>query len=286
MRKVNALLALIDDPNEIVYVAVRTALVKEGVAVVPVLEETLSHETNDFVRFRLLDIIHRVQFESVCSQLIEWVKDGADDLLYGAYLVARYQFPKLELYKVEELITQVVDGAKSLCKFGNQPSTNVALLNKYLFQECGFGKNLNAPTSAVNNCLNEALITRRGNHLSLSVIYAVVAERLGLPIKCVSLPHVMILGYIDKEFDSILFYMNPSHEGDIIGDKEIRTFLMRHNVEIEDRYFRPCSNSEVVRLMFQNMSYSFEIVENHKGLRETKELIDIIERYSSAAKGV
>ncbi len=273
-------MSLLDDPDELVYLAVRNALVREGVGVVPTLESTAKSIDSDVAQSRIRDIIRRVQHNNICSLLIDWVRDGAENLLYGAYLVALYQYPNLEYYSISHPIVQLVDELKKLDTFKGSPVSNVGVLNKHLFGTFGFVKNLDAPMSYRNNCLNEVFKNHKGNHLTLSVIYSVVATQLGLPIYCVSLPRVMILAYLDEKREKSLFFLNAAHNGDTVSEQDIRLFLNQQNIEIEPKYFLPCPNTEIVRHMLQNMFYSFEVVENRRRSHEINELIEIIDKYS------
>lgn len=62
------------------------------------------------------------------------------------------------------------------------------MLNRYFFQELGFGGNVNDYYDPHNSCLNAVLRTRRGIPISLAVIYMDLARQIGLKAHGVSFP--------------------------------------------------------------------------------------------------
>src|SRR3989338_7453815 len=111
----------------------------------------------------------------------------------------------------------------------------VRVLNNVFFGSYGFAgnsKNYNSPT---NSYINTVIETRKGNPLSLSILYSVVAQQLELPIYGVNLPNHFILAYMD-EFGAnqylsnaneygVLFYINPFSKGNIFQKEDIHQFL-------------------------------------------------------------
>lgn len=96
-KEIDALISLIDDPDESVYAHVRERIVSYGDTIIPQLENIW--ELNSFgleFQQRIEDIIHVIQFDSVYKSLESWSRDGAKDLFDGAILVAHYQYPDLD----------------------------------------------------------------------------------------------------------------------------------------------------------------------------------------------
>lgn len=62
------------------------------------------------------------------------------------------------------------------------------LLNRYFFNELGFGANHNNFYDPANSYLPQVLATRRGIPISLAVLYIELATQIGLPARGVSFP--------------------------------------------------------------------------------------------------
>jgi regulator of sirC expression with transglutaminase-like and TPR domain len=110
-------------------------------------------------------------------------------------------------------------------------------------------------------------------------VYAIIAQRLNLPIFGVNLPKNFILAYkdelvtgptIQEVSDDILFYINPYNKGAVLGRREIEYFLKQQKIEPRESHFRPCSNLETIIRILQNLINAY-----HKsGYREKAELFD------------
>lgn len=55
----------------------------------------------------------------------------------------------------------------------------------------------------MNSFINTVIESRKGNPLSLSLLYSVIAESLDLPIYGVNLPNHFVLAYLDENGASL-----------------------------------------------------------------------------------
>lgn len=96
----------------------------------------------------------------------------------------------------------------------------------------------------------------------LGLIYAELARRLNLPIYGVNLPRNFVLCYYDEEYhedpNGILFYINPSDKGAVLGLKELQHFLKHLKIEEREFYFTPCSNVDIIERLVINLQYAYE----------------------------
>jgi regulator of sirC expression with transglutaminase-like and TPR domain len=110
--------------------------------------------------------------------------------------------------------------------------------------------------------INHVLDTRKGSPVLLGLIYTELARRLGLPIYGVNLPRNFVLCYHDPDFqddpNGILFYINPSDKGAVLGLKELKSFLHHLNIEDSELYYMPCSNIDIIERLLINLRYAYE----------------------------
>ena len=93
-KSIKALIQLIDDPDEHIFVHVRDTLLSYGSEAIPYLENSWEHDHYDLVfQSRVDQIIREIQFEDLKSQLENWCNSEDKDLLRGALIIAHYQFP-------------------------------------------------------------------------------------------------------------------------------------------------------------------------------------------------
>ena len=290
-KRVQALVKLLEDPSDIVYRAVYHALIKEDVAVVPALLRAWDNVDDENVRQRIDNIIHHIEYKAVGREMAQWVEDGADDLLYGAYLVAKYQYSDLEYSTVRNAVNDIwrqIDGEVSKQEM---PRDKVKVIDDYLFGKVGLKKNYDEPASHRNNCINDVLETLRGNHVTLSILYASICQRAGMPVYCISLPKIVIVCYLSEEADmddvdvnDVLFYINPASEGRLLNVSDVTTFLDQYNLERDRSYYVPCGNIEIVRRLLTNMMYAFEMIECTDKSKEVSKLIDLIDQSADNSK--
>jgi regulator of sirC expression with transglutaminase-like and TPR domain len=150
----------------------------------------------------------------------------------------------------------------------------------YHFQ--GNAKTFHSP---LNSYINTVLETKKGNPLSLSLIYSIIAQNLNIPIYGVNLPNHFILAYMDEYAVNqflpenndygVLFYINPFSKGSIFGTDEIKEFLDGINQPHSRDYFEPCSNTSIIKRMLTNLIASFQEVGNSEKVNELIELREL-----------
>lgn len=110
------------------------------------------------------------------------------DLARAALLVARSEYPRLDL----ERYLRVIDAMA--CEVGERMAEaydvdeSLRTLNAYLFRDKGFAGNVQDYSDPRNSFLNEVIDRRLGVPISLSLLYIEVGQRAGLPLHGVSFP--------------------------------------------------------------------------------------------------
>ncbi len=281
-----ALINLIDDPDESIYEHVHDRLLSYGAEAIPYLET--SWEDQDFgllFQSRIESLIHEIQFEETKRSLKAWKESSTKDLLTGAIAVAKYQYPGLDEAKVRAQIEEI---QKSVWLEINNKQTAleiVRIINKVFFGMYHFQGNAKTFHSPLNSYINTVLETKKGNPLSLSLIYSIIAQNLNIPIYGVNLPNHFILAYMDEYAVNqflpenndygVLFYINPFSKGSLFGIDEIKEFLDGINQPHSRDYFEPCSNTSIIKRMLTNLIASFQEVGNSEKVNELIELREL-----------
>jgi hypothetical protein len=292
IQSVQALIQLIDDPDDQVYAHVHDQLLSYGPEAIPYLES--SWESRDFgllFQNRIENLIHEIQFEDVRESLKHWIYSDKKDLLEGALIVARYQYPGLDEAKIRADIEQIrkdiwLEISNTQTAFEKMRTFNAVFYGHHHFH--GDSKNFHSP---LNSYINTVLETRKGNPLSLSLIYSVIAQSLGMPIYGVNLPNHFILAYIDENFTNkqagnsnpygVLFYINSYSKGSIFDENDIKRFLEQLKLAPNRSYFEPCPNTVIINRMLTNLISAFQQVGNADKVKELVELRDLFEDFRS-----
>ena len=116
----------------------------------------------------------------------------ADDetlsLTETAAAIAQDEFPQLDTQTVLAEIDSLAARLKRRSPADAPPVQRLRLLNRFFFQELGFGGNVNNYYDPSNSYLHAVLVTRRGNPITLAVLYIEIATQIGLTARGVSFP--------------------------------------------------------------------------------------------------
>ncbi|MBD0376166.1 MAG: hypothetical protein ICV51_11105, partial [Flavisolibacter sp.] len=94
-REISALLHLIDDPDEEVFGAVSERIVGYGRHIIPNLEHLWENTSNEDIQERIELLIHRLHVTDLIEDFRQWNISGHHDLLVGALLASKFQYPDL-----------------------------------------------------------------------------------------------------------------------------------------------------------------------------------------------
>ena len=286
--EIQALITLIDDPDEGVYNQVRDRIVSLGDHVVPVLERAWEYDDlGDLFRNRIEDILQTIHLTAVTDRLKAWKETGGDDLLEGALIISRYRYPDMDEQKVKARLASIRQDIWLELNDNLTAFEKVRVFNHIFFQIHGFKGNKRNYHAPQNSYINEVLDSRKGNPLSLAIIYQVLAEDLGLPMRGVNLPNHFVLAYLDEDSiggadsgqqgeENILFYVNAFSQGDILGRNEINEFLEKLKIEPRASFYSPCTNMDIIRRQLNNLANSYEKLGDSERSKELEKLRDLL----------
>ncbi len=281
-REIIALINLLDDPNEDVFRMVEENLLQEGLNIIPALEEAWESSPDKFHQGRLEDMIHQLQFSSTENNFSRWIREGFNDLLEGIYLVARFQFPELSYTEVNDQVEQIKKDVWIELNDNLTALEKVKILNHIIFKIHKFSDNESNYYDPNNSYINKVLESKRGNPISLGILYSSIGQRLGLPIYGVNLPKNFILAYKDSsdlyetDDEDILFYINPFKHGAVLGRREIDFFLKQHKIEPRKEFYVPCSNIEIVTRVLNNLINAYSKEKNQNKIDQIEKIIGML----------
>jgi regulator of sirC expression with transglutaminase-like and TPR domain len=272
-NEIKALISLLDDSDHDVASHVEKQIVELGEGIIPYLEEEWEETLNPDLQKKIEDLIHDLQFSGLSARLKDWKESGAKDLLEGMYLVNSYLYPDAEFNEISKNIDQLYFDAWTNMKEEMHPYDQVKALNNVLFREKRFSANTKNFHSPANSMLHLVLETKRGNPLTLCVIYMTLAQRLGMPVFGVNLPNLFILTY---KLDGLQFYINVYNKGLILSKSDIDNYILQLNLNPIDIFYEPCSNLEIVKRALRNLAFSFEKMDDPEKATEVTKLLALI----------
>ncbi len=239
------------------------------------MEEAWENSFNPVFQERLEDLIHHLQFNGLISKLQDWRDNRTEDLLEGMWLVALYQYPDLELNKLRADLEQIYYDVWLEFKPDIHYIDQIKILNSVMFNKLKFSPNTKNFHSPGNSMINVVLESRKGNPISLCVIYMMIGQKLKIPIYGVNLPNLFILTYKSEQAQ---FYINAFNRGLIFTKQDIDSYLANLNLSENEIFYEPTSNLEIIKRIFRNLVVSFEKLGEHDKVEEIKILMNSLSK--------
>jgi regulator of sirC expression with transglutaminase-like and TPR domain len=284
-KELKALMSLLDEPDEGIFQAIHDRIFAYGREAVPVLESAWENAFEPLIQHRIEELIHQIQFEALKLDMKEWSEFGHHDLLQGALLVARFQYPDLDR---ESVIKKIGQYSQDVWLELNQNLTGlekVKVINHILFDIYKLGGNVANINSAENYYINSLLDSKKGSSLILGIIYISISQSLKIPIYGVDLPRHFILAYTDEIMiaprdipeGDVLFYINPFNKGAVFTKNEIDLFIKQLKLEKKESYFTPCDNKTIIRRLINELISIYDQTGNPGKRDEMTDLLGMID---------
>lgn len=275
-KEIKALVTLLEDDDQEVVLHVENEIRAFGTAIIPVLEDQWESIFNPTIQRRIEDLIHQLQFELLGERLIDWQENHQEDLLRGLWIISTYQYPDLEYDQLHKQIEQLYHEVWRHFRDDLQPYDKVRIINQVVFDQMKFRANTKNFHSPGNSMINIVLDSKKGNPISLSAIYMLIANRLKMPVYGVNLPNLFILTYKNTEED-FQFYINVFNKGLIFSREDIDNYIDHLQLPTQEIYYEPCSNKDIMLRFLRNLIVSFEKVDDFQKSDEIKEILRLID---------
>ncbi len=271
--EIKALVSLLDDEDTSIVTQVEEKIISLGNEVIPMLENEWETSFNPIIQRKLEELIHTLQFDLLQSKLVRWKEDGYEDLLEGMWLVATYQYPDLEYEDLNKEIVHMYHEAWREFRSNIHPYDQVKILNNVLFSKLRFSANTKNFHSPGNSMLNVVLESRKGNPISLCVIYLLLAQKLKMPVFGVNLPNLFVCTYKTPELQ---FYINAFNRGLLFSRADLENYVSNLQIASLDIFFEPCTHLDIIKRVLRNLIVSFEKIGDHDKVDEVKILLNAI----------
>ncbi|CAG5071238.1 hypothetical protein DYBT9623_03373 [Dyadobacter sp. CECT 9623] len=269
-REIKALISLLDDEDHEVSQHVEGKILSLGGNVIPFLENEWEESFNPIVQRKIEELIHELQLSIMIERLQAWKNGGALDLLEGMWIIATYHYPDLSIEKLKASIEQLYYDIWIQFQEEMNAVDQIKRINSLFFGTMNFAANTKNFHSPSNSMINVVLESRRGNPITLCVIYLLVARKLGLPVYGVNLPNLFVLTYKN---DNTQFYINVFNRGIIFSKTDIDHYIAQLNIKSKEIFYQPCTNLEIVQRVLRNLILSYEKTSEQDKIREIEKIL-------------
>ncbi len=287
MTKIAALIRLLEDPNNQVFVQVKNELIKIGDEALSSLEMAAQKNSfGDEFNERVISLINEIQRNVLKDELIQWINSEEKDLLLGSIIVSKHH----DTYLEDSLVYDTIQSLRRAIwlEFNDYQTSfeQIKIFNRIFFGVSQFNCLNKESYSPDEIDISKVLESKQGAPLTIGLIYSIIAQSLDLPVYGVNLPNSFVLAFMDYNQSNfiinqqndfgVLFYINPKSLGDILDAREIDEFLSSRNLNPNRSHFEPCSNSSLIKRMIEDLMISFQHIGDDRKASDLNELINSI----------
>lgn len=264
-NKLDSLILLLDDPDDSVFNLVQEELLKEEISVVDHLERIWEISLDSLVQKRIEIIIQKIQLNDTREKIKSWANQKTLDLFEGFFLISRHQYPELRLKSIQIQLEKI--RKEVWLEFRNSLTAleKITILNHIFFNHYKFKIDKNNVDSPQHCYINRILESRKGNPISIAILYLLVGRSLNLPVHYIDFPNNPLIGYFDKDIarlsqtepeHSVIFYINPSNKGAIIGPKEL-DYIQPTDLFEPQKLTEPCPDRIIIKRLVEKLASDY-----------------------------
>lgn len=244
LKEIKGFVNLLKDPEEKVLNLMAQQLSSFDDQTLKAIENLtldLADRSNDD---ELIDNWYQVSKIALINKVQNWKKSY--DLEQGMFLVSRLKNPGLEEKKYSAQLDNYAARVKAKLDAVSKRYNIISALNEVLYKEEHLIGDQTNYYDLNNNFLHTVLERRTGNPIMLSVIYILVARRLGYQIKGVGTPGHFIVQYEGKLYD-------PFFAGRTIAKEECVLRSQELNVYWRDEYLDEIDDKQILVRSIRNL---------------------------------
>jgi regulator of sirC expression with transglutaminase-like and TPR domain len=244
-----AFLSLLDDRSPVVRRALLAHFEHLGPAAAPFLE-AVARGSNRILARHAAWFLDALKFSDPVAEFRGFIRSMNYELETGSMLLARTVSPSLNPAECCSQLEAIARRCRELIVEPSSVREKCRVLNRVLFHEWGFHGNVENYTDPRNSFIDEVLTRRTGIPVSLSIIYLLVADRIGMQLEPIGLPGHFIVGCLT---DDLPFFVDPFDRGMFRDAEEIFELLRANNITPKVSDLAPTPVREVLCRSCRNL---------------------------------
>jgi regulator of sirC expression with transglutaminase-like and TPR domain len=185
--------------------------------------------------------------------------DDAIDLGHAALLVAREEYPALDVGRYLGRLDEMGEEIRGRLKGGEGAVSQIAHLNRLLFDELGFHGNRDEYYDPRNSFLNDVLDRRVGIPITLSTVYLEVGRRIGCRLQGIPFPGHFLVRCQGRGPGADLL-IDPFNRGQILTEEECRARIEESyegKIPFRPEFLKRARTREIIQRMVNNLKWIY-----------------------------
>ena len=284
-NEIVALLTLIDDPDQDVFDAVSEKIVDYGKPIIANLEHLWETTPEEHTQERIELLIHRLHFRDLLEDFRQWNVSGHHDLMLGALLVAKFQYPDLSTSPVLVEIEKIRRNIWLELNNYLTPLEQINIVTSILYSYYGLKGGETNYTEPNEFLLHKTLQAKRGNQIGNGILYLILCELLDIPVRAINLPKQFVIAYfkpgyseenLPDPYHKIEFFIDPA-SGQVFTHQDVESYFKRIAVHPVNSYFKPLLNKQVIIQLLDEFSKCFDGDKEKYKQKELTELSSLLD---------
>lgn len=242
-----ALLRLLSDDDPATLSLLKEQLTAAGLSRLQELKELLPQATGLAARHlrEVIAEIERREADGLFAQLCASFGENGD-IEEAAWRLAATFTPGEDFSRQRELLEAWAVEVKRRFSKADTELDRIETMVEYLGHDLALHGDEKDYYNINHSLLPEVIDTRQGIPITLSLIYLLVARRVGLEFDGVGLPGHFVVRSGEHFFD-------PFHGGRRLGVEQCRAIVERHGLPLRTEFLRPVSSRQILTRMLANI---------------------------------
>ena len=211
-----------------------------------------------------------LNFSDPVAEFRGFIRSLNYELETGALLLSRTVNPNVDVGQMCLQLDALAARCRELIVEPTSARDKCRMLNRVLFHEHGFHGNTEHYADPLNSFVDQVLLRRKGLPITLSIVYLLVAERVGLSLEPIGLPGHFLIGCYAEDLP---FYIDPFNGGRLLTANEAFTMLRKHSLSPTIADLAPTPVREVLCRCCRNLVNHYTVANDHDHARLFAEFV-------------
>lgn len=267
-----ALIKLLADEDESIARTISDTILAFGPAARPWLESEMPAQ-EPLLRRRVRSLIAVFERQEADNEFLNFcVLHGEEfDLEKGVWLIARTRHPEINIAAYQALLDDWA--ARLRDSFGSytRGESRLAIINEFLFGELQFKGNEADYYDPDNSYLNRVIDRRKGNPISLCLLYMFLSRRLELPVSGIGFPGHFLCRYQTSQEE---YYVDAFNGGKLFSKAQCVIYLKQNGLGVREGYLVPISSRRILLRICANLHQIYlQLEESEEAVRVQRYLV-------------
>jgi regulator of sirC expression with transglutaminase-like and TPR domain len=270
-----SMLYLMGDPDVVVRDAVRSRLVERGEKAVEYLENYVSRSVAGETGTEYIDFLSSVKCDIAKDKLALLLKEPEPVLYLGFLYISKVADPEVDEALFSQSLTSLAQEFSSELSDKKTAIENIEIFNYLFFKRYGFHHSDIRMTQPGQAMLDRVILSRGGNPVTVTLLYFLLAQAVGLPVYPLCFPGGFVPVYLEKN-GNILFYLNIFKNGNIFFENTLKQFFDEIGIPYNQEELKVEQERALLSIYAELLAFVYKNAEVNEVADRIEEVIEMM----------